>query len=336
MSRDRIYYSQNTQKPTTPQNGQLDKMAIAARLPYQKQQLAYLQGKLSELRSSNEKSNSENNGQSNYFYEAQQMRESGYISQISNLQSQIGGGTSTLGNFNPFSNQNSNSPFIPTQGGQLSNSGYTPSSSGGGGGAAASTAEEPKSFLGQIGDAVSGGLQKIGKAISDGADWFVSQLKGNSNTNEDTPDAQNSNCGPTSLLMVGRMLGAMGGGSADADNQIEQVRGMMGADSDETKWTDTNQLVQGAQAMGLHASASSGKNSEDVVKALQGGGKVIVNVNPSGYGGPDTGHFAVVTAINGDQVTLYDPAKQAPITISRSQLDAAMSSKGGHMVSVSK
>ncbi len=52
MSRDRISQAQNTQKASMPQNtGQ--KAGIAARLPYQKQKLSYLQQQLSDMRASN-------------------------------------------------------------------------------------------------------------------------------------------------------------------------------------------------------------------------------------------------------------------------------------------
>lgn len=344
MSRDRILQAQNTQKASMPQDrGQ--KATISARLPYQKQQLSYLQRQLADMRASNEQFNNENGDQPNYFREAQQMRESNYINQISSLQQEINSGSVILGNLNSSSNgetssslsQGNASNSVPSSfnasGGGISSNFSQGNSSVGGGG---SILDDARSVGKSVGNAVVDGLQKIGKGISDAANWFVSQMGGNSNSNEDFANDKNGNCGPTSLLMVARMFGAMGGGAADADNQIEQVRGMMGGGSDESKWTNCDQLVQGAQAMGLSASSSDKNNSDSVAKALEGGNKVIVNVNPKDYGGPDTGHFAVVTAINGDNVTLYDPAKQQPITISKSQLDAAMNSRGGYMVSVSK
>lgn len=335
MSRDRILQAQNTQKASMPQNsGQ--KAAISARLPYQKQQLSYLQNQLADMRASNEQINSENGGEPNYFREAQQMRESNYLNQISSLQQEISSASASIGNFTggmSSSGQGNSSSSI----GNFNSSGAgggisSPSNQGASGG---SLLDDIKSVGKSVGNAVTDGLQKIGKGISDGANWFVSQMGGSSNPNEDFANEKNGNCGPASLLMVGRMFGAMGGGAQDADSEIEQVRRMMGGGSDESKWTDTNQLVQGAQSMGLSANASNNNDANSVEKELAGGKKVIVNVDPSGYGGPSTGHFAVVTAINGDQVTLFDPAKQAPITINKSQLSAAMGARGGHMVSVS-
>lgn len=352
MSRDRISQAQNTQKASLPQNnGQ--KAMIAARLPYQKQQLSYLQQKLAEMRASNEQFNSENGDQPNYFREAQQMRESNYSNQIASLQQEISSGSASIGNLNFSSSQGNSSGSIGNfssfsgQENPLSSMGNFNSSGAGAG--ITSNQSSPSAASGgsilddigsigkSIGNALTDGLQKIGKGISDGANWFVSQLKGDSNSNEDCSNEKNSNCGPTSLLMVARMFGAMGGGSADADGEIEQIRKMMGADSDESKWTDTNQIVQGAQAMGLSAQSSGKNDANSVEKELSNGKKVIVNVDPAGYsGGPSSGHFAVVTAINGDQVTLYDPAKQAPITISKSQLTDSMNARGGFMVSISK
>ena len=161
---------------------------------------------------------------------------------------------------------------------------------------------------------------------------FVSQVPGGANTNEDS-GAGNANCGPACLLMAGRMFGKAGGGGAEADGQIEEMRGLMGADPNEQNGTSTDQLVQGAQKMGLNAKAEKGGVNE-VEQALNQGEKAIVNVNPKAYGGADAAHFAVVTAIEGDKVTLFDPAQQKPITISKSELQGAMDAMGNNMVKV--
>ena len=146
MSRDRISQVQNTQQASMPQNnGQ--KAIIAARLPYQKQQLSYLQGKLSDMRASNEQLNSENGNQPNYFREAQQMREAGYISQISSLQQEISSGSVSLGNLNssdagiPSSNQGNSSGTI----GNFNSSGSGISSGGAAAASGGSTIDDVKS-----------------------------------------------------------------------------------------------------------------------------------------------------------------------------------------------
>jgi len=103
---------------------------------------------------------------------------------------------------------------------------------------------------------------------------FVSQVPGGANTNEDS-GAGNANCGPACLLMAGRMFGKAGGGGAEADGQIEEMRGLMGADPNEQNGTSTDQLVQGAQKMGLNAKAEKGGVNE-VEQALNQGEKAIV------------------------------------------------------------
>ncbi|MBI1857654.1 MAG: C39 family peptidase [Candidatus Melainabacteria bacterium] len=164
---------------------------------------------------------------------------------------------------------------------------------------------------------------------------FVSQKPSSStNTNEDS-GSDNANCGPTTLLMIARMFGKEGGGATEADDQIEQMRGLMGATSDEGSDTNVDQLAEGAQKMGLDAEVDQG-GVEEIEEALNQGKKVIVNVNPKEYGGEDVAHFAVVTSIDGDTVTLFDPLEQKPITINKSELQSAMSEQENYMVKIGK
>jgi len=199
--------------------------------------------------------------------------------------------------------------------------------------------DSPLEKLGKMGKSafkgVSDGLKSAGKKISEAVNWFVSQIKGGSNSNEDA-GGNNQNCGPACLLMIARKLEVMKGGSAEADAQIEQIRALMGAGSNENVATKTSQLTRGAAGLGLKANYSSGHTGADVEKAKNSGKEIIAHVNPKEYGGADANHFVVVKDINSKTVTLYDPAQQKPITISRAQFDKALSNHGGFMVEVSK
>ena len=81
---------------------------------------------------------------------------------------------------------------------------------------------------------------------------------------------------------------------------------------------------------------SKGNTGADIEKALKSGKEIIAHVNPKEYGGADANHFVVVQSINSKTVTLFDPAKQQPITISREQFDKALSNHGGFAVEISK
>jgi predicted double-glycine peptidase len=199
--------------------------------------------------------------------------------------------------------------------------------------------DSPLEKLGKMGksalEGVSNGLKSAGEKVSNAVNWFVSQIKGGSNTNEDA-GGNNQNCGPANLLMIARKLGVMKGGPAEADAQIEKIRNLMGASSNENAPTKTSELVRGAKALGLNASYSKGNTGADVEKAWKSGKEIIAHVNPKEYGGADANHFVVVQSIDSKTVTLFDPAQQKPITISRAQFDKALSNHGGFAVQVSK
>ncbi len=186
--------------------------------------------------------------------------------------------------------------------------------------------------LKSFGKSVVGGLKRLGKNIKD---CFVSQLQSPANPNE--APGLNANCGPTSLLMALKMFGKIDGGPQDASSEIKDIREKMGGGKDPNKWTDTGQIAQGAQAFGVNATSESGKGIEDVKKALQNNELAIVRVNPAAIGsGPDTSHFVLVTGINGDQVTLGDPIRQSPTTVSTAELAEAMKERGGNIVELSQ
>lgn len=152
----------------------------------------------------------------------------------------------------------------------------------------------------------------------------------------DVPDNKNGDCGPASLATA---LGERGVTLAgDDDTKTEKARELMGANPDETTWTNLDQLAAGAKKAGLNAEAGKGSIS-DIQGELQKDKSVIAHVNPKGYGGPDTSHFIVISNIQGNpndpntKVTIKDPLDDKPKVITVAQLQASMS---GDLVSVGK
>lgn len=179
------------------------------------------------------------------------------------------------------------------------------------------------------------GLKNIGEGASKAADWFVSQFKGESNTNENTPN--NQNCGLAAVVMAARMSGKLGGGSAEANDQIEMVRKLSGASQNENEGLTSDQIAQGARGLGLNAKVVTGIGpGKEMREALAQGKQFIAAVDPSKYDPSlaSTGHAVLVTAIDGDKVTLFDPAKQKPITVPLKDFARAMAAKDFYSVQV--
>lgn len=166
---------------------------------------------------------------------------------------------------------------------------------------------------------------------------FISQVRGVANKNEDS-SSENMNCGPTCLAMIASHFGKTSVNPDNADQKIEEMRTFMGAplqEEGDAAATDTDQLVKGARALGLEAREyEENANIDSLKQELLSGSKVIVALNPSTYGGPDLSHFVVVDSIEGDKVTLLDPLKQEPITITTKQLEESMSKINNFMVAI--
>lgn len=155
-------------------------------------------------------------------------------------------------------------------------------------------------------------------------DIFASQSPGPFNTSDDA-GLINGDCGPTSLLMVARMFNKIGGGAKDVNEEIKLMRQLMGVNPSRFIGVLSSDLTNGAEALGLEAKNIQA-TIEDITKALQEGKKIIASVNPARYApSPSGGHAIVITAVDGDNFTIYNPAFLKPMVLSSKELELAMS-----------
>lgn len=145
----------------------------------------------------------------------------------------------------------------------------------------------------------------------------------------------NANCGPTSLAMAITAYGKVPMRyQGDREALIEAVREAMTGAHDPGAWTYPSEFPKAAAQFGLQAELVRGV--EQVFAELgQPGRMVVVNVNPTpAYASKlaypfNGGHFALVTGFEGDQVFLNDPMASGPMTITRAQLQTALSTPLG-------
>lgn len=195
-----------------------------------------------------------------------------------------------------------------------------------------------KSFIDRVKNGFNAFVDGGRKIFNNIKDWFVSQHRSSSNTNEDV--AGNGNCGLASLLMLGRLFGKVGGGPAEANDQIEMLRKISGITSNEFEGSNLQQLANGAKRLGLNANVT--KASISTLEAgLARGEKFIVGVNP---GSLDPGkskngaHAIVVLEINRDRgtATIADPDNTTGTReVSLKNLEAAMSDLGNQALAIS-
>lgn len=176
---------------------------------------------------------------------------------------------------------------------------------------------------------VLGGLSQAAQTLGKVKNWFISQIKGPANKNEDAGE-MNGNCGPTALAMILVRRGLEG--MKDPNGLIEYIREKMGANTKEEgrgSWTSAGQIAQGAKEYGLDATSSSKNTIEDVKAALNDGKDVITLIRPNG---PKSGHFVVVRGIKGNTVLLADPSKQGFTQISLQEYIEKF--QGGYMATI--
>lgn len=280
--------------------------------------LSYLQQYMQTLR----QSGNGNSGSKDTNSQADDMKIY-YQSQMDNVQGEIASNNTRLKKYQSSSSSNSFGDRNQLRASSESMRGYKASSKASSGTQQGGT--QKRGFV----DTMKQGFQQVGKAVGD----FISQIRGQANTNEDSK-GNNANCGPTSLAMIARMFGKSSGDASTADSEIEKMRSLMGGSNDEYSTTTASQLVQGAKGLGLNANYSNDMNS--LFSTLNNGGKAIVGVVPSKYGGSgNINHFVVVNSIKGDRAELFDPLQQKPITVSTRDLYNAMQATGNnHIVSV--
>lgn len=144
---------------------------------------------------------------------------------------------------------------------------------------------------------------------------------------------ENADCGPTALAMV---LKAFGKGEADSmPALVRNLRLAMTGRDDSQTWTYPAQFPRAAAKYGLESRLVRGGAAAVLAAVSQPGRLAIVNVNPTpAYANllahpVDGGHYAVVTHAEGGRVSLNDPLADGPITISKEQLELALTTPLG-------
>lgn len=178
------------------------------------------------------------------------------------------------------------------------------------------------------GDAARSRLQLQEAAQKAPEEYFTSQKQNATNPNEDVTGADNSNCGPTSLLMIAEAFGKVDVTPAQADAAIEKVRTAMDASKEQTEYTNFDQLVEGGRNLGLKPEKIKDASTDDVREELAKGHKLIAHVDPN-YSGNQAQHFVVVTGIEGDQVHVSDPLDGSPRTMPISEFEAGTKQGAG-------
>ncbi|MNX68094.1 hypothetical protein D3C86_992570 [compost metagenome] len=175
----------------------------------------------------------------------------------------------------------------------------------------------------------------MGKAMPEPGAYFITQYTHPVYHPEPTP-LENANCGPTSLAMAitayGRVPRPYQG---SRDKLIEAVRLAMTGTNDIGTWTYPAQFPLAAKQFGLGTQMVYG-GVDGVLRQLSIPGRmVIVNVNPTpAYANQlahpfDGGHFALATAYDGEHIHLNDPLAASPVTITRKQLERALTTPLG-------
>jgi hypothetical protein len=166
--------------------------------------------------------------------------------------------------------------------------------------------------------------------------YFITQYR-QARYNPNQAAGDNANCGPTSLAMAVRAFGKAPSGLNGVDHSfklIHAVRKAMTGSVDDDTWTYPVQIMQGASQFGLKNKLVFGL---DAIKAAmaQPGRLMVININPApAYADRlaydyDGGHFALLTAIKGNQAYVNDPLGKGPIVISLAQLGKALTTPLG-------
>ncbi|MEB3221555.1 MAG: C39 family peptidase [Candidatus Sericytochromatia bacterium] len=184
--------------------------------------------------------------------------------------------------------------------------------------------------------AAEAGSPELVAALQRADHFFISQYR-HARWNPTELRQTNANCGPTSLAMALCAYGVRPG-QAEAPDQaalIRRVRRAMTGMVEEGVWTYPIEIAAGARVFGLHAEFIHGLDA--IRQAMREPGRlVILNLNPSpAYVARltrryDGGHFALLTAIEGDRATLCDPLAPGPMVVTLAQLGQALTTPLGH------
>ncbi|MEB3330464.1 MAG: hypothetical protein VKQ33_14660 [Candidatus Sericytochromatia bacterium] len=191
-------------------------------------------------------------------------------------------------------------------------------------------------FDGGAARAAEAGTTELEAALQRADRFFISQYR-HARWNPNEPRRANANCGPTSLAMALCAYGLRPDVQEAPDQAalIRRVRRAMTGAVQEGVWTYPVEIAAGARMFGLHAEFVHGLGA--IREAMRAPGRLVVlNLNPtpayvdqlaSRY---DGGHFALLTAIDGDRATLCDPLAAGPMVVTLAQLGQALTTPLGH------
>ncbi len=166
--------------------------------------------------------------------------------------------------------------------------------------------------------------------ISNPKDWFISQSPNSTNTSPETYLA-NGDCGAACAAMIGRIFGKLGGGAAEAHDEIELMRIIGGASPNTFSGMSLAAQKDALDTLGLNTEITFGLTNT-VSALLKKGKKLILSVDPSKYSPSPSGpHAIVVTGMKGNKFEVYDPRYDKPIYLSAKALGLAMN---GEILSV--
>ena len=175
----------------------------------------------------------------------------------------------------------------------------------------------------------------IGEALGNAGNWFVSQFKGQTNTNANDPN--NQNCVLASTLMLARLFGKTDGDANSAQGQIQALRGKVGVTNQEQGLT-VDQATKALGAAGLKGKAE--KTSVDKMAEELGGGqkKAFLTEVDAGIldGGQKSAHAIDVIGFNKDtnSFIVADPLNQGVKEVPKDVLAKAMESTGNNAIKV--
>ena len=173
-----------------------------------------------------------------------------------------------------------------------------------------------------------------GEINNDPKNWMVSQELGFTNPHVDKTTF-NGNCAPTSLVMIARMFGKLGGGPEEAQKQIKYVRELAGVPNEYTG-ASLESISDAAESLGLKSTHTFG-DINTIKFSLNSGKKLLLNVDPGKYApGGGGGHAIVVSGFKDGMFEVYDPGFQRPIKVSEKTLAEAMQFTNGDMLIIGK
>src|SRR3989338_6253643 len=236
---------------------------------------------LSDIRSTDSNSSSSSSKSSNYS-STKVSRESNYLSRIYEIQGELERATKSSSNNNSGELSGANSSF-----GDFFNAAEN---------GFKSFFDNVSNGFSSLTEGIGNGLKSLGEAAGKAVNWFVSQVPGFSNMNEDG-GFNNSNCGFACLEMIYRKNGK-DGNAMSADSDIEQIRADAGI-TDENEGALPEDLARAARKRGLDAQSMNG-NLDDAINQLNGGKDVILAVDPAKYkpGYQNGGHAVVLESVD--------------------------------------